>query len=211
MDLELITLSMDLSIQKLTKAFNQHIIFDDLNVEIRTGSRLAITGANGSGKSTLLKILSGGLLPSSGQIIYKRQGVTIEEEAIYKYVHFVAPYNTVIEELSLEELFHMHQELGLLGAFNSFRSWLDRLEYKFPYERQIKTYSSGMKQRVKLGLALMDNRPLILLDEPGSNLDAQGKEWLYRLINELQSYQTLVIASNEQEEIAFCERAVCLK
>jgi ABC-type multidrug transport system ATPase subunit len=199
---------MDLSIQKLNKAFNQKNVFRDLTFTITSGSRFAISGPNGSGKSTLLKILSGGLLPTSGCIDYSINGIAIPEDLLYKQVHFVAPYNTVIEELSLPELFDMHQRLGLLKAFNRYKDWLSRLEYPFDPERQIKTYSSGMKQRIKLGLALLDNRPLILLDEPGSNLDAQGKAWFYALMNELKSIQTLVIASNEEAEIAFCSSGI---
>jgi len=199
---------MDLSIQKLSKAFNQRIVFQQLTFEIKSGSRLAITGANGSGKSTLLKILSGGLLPSSGQITYSLKGQTVDDDSLYRHVHFVAPYNTVIEELTLPELFSLHQRLGLLKSFDGYAAWKLKLDYPFHSERQIKTFSSGMKQRVKLGLALLDDRPLILLDEPGSNLDAQGKKWFYDLLHNLQPTQTLVIASNEANEIDFCESSI---
>ena len=165
---------------------------------------MAISGPNGSGKSTLIKIISGGMLPSSGNIDYSWQGSMIPEDLVYRYVHFVAPYNTVIEELSLPELFDMHQRIGLLKKYKSYHDWSSKLEYPFDPERQIKTYSSGMKQRIKLGLALLDDRPLILLDEPGSNLDMQGKEWLYARLKELKPDQTLIIASNEETEISFC-------
>ena len=202
---------MDLSIQKLSKAFNQRIVFQQLNFQIKSGSRLAITGANGSGKSTLLKILSGGLLPTSGQIMYSINAQQIDEDQLYRYVHFVAPYNNVIEELTLPELFSLHQKLGLLKRFDDYTSWKIKLEYPFHPERQIKTFSSGMKQRVKLGLALLDDRPLILLDEPGSNLDAQGKNWFYDLLKNLQPTQTLVIASNDASEIDFCETSISVE
>ena len=199
---------MDLSIQKLSKAFNQRTIFDQLTFSIKSGSRFAITGSNGSGKSTLLKILSGGLLPSSGQINYSLQNEIIPEDALYRYVHFVAPYNTVIEELSLPELFDLHQKLGLLKAYSTYREWTAKLDYPFDPERQIKTFSSGMKQRIKLGLALLDDRPLILLDEPGSNLDIQGKAWFYGLLSQLKTDQTLIIASNEPVEIEYCTTSI---
>ena len=195
---------MDLSIQKLSKAFNQKPVFQDLTFTIRTGSRFAITGSNGSGKSTLLKIMSGGLLPSSGTITYSLYGEIIREDFIYQFVHFVAPYNTVIEELTLPELFDLHQQLGLLRGFPSYREWIQKLDYPFPNERQIKTFSSGMKQRVKLGLTLLDDRPLILLDEPGSNLDARGKEWLFGLLKQLSHTQTLIIATNDKTEMDYC-------
>ena len=200
--------SMDLSIQRLSKAFNQRTVFKELTFDIESGSRFAITGPNGSGKSTLLKILSGGLLPSGGRIQYSLNGQAVSEDILYRFVHFVAPYNTVIEELSLPELFRLHHQLGLLKAFKRYADWQARLEYPFDPERQIKKFSSGMKQRIKLGLALLDDRPLIMLDEPGSNLDLQGKAWLYHLLDQLNTAQTLIIASNESAEIAYCTSSV---
>ncbi len=199
---------MDLSIQKLTKTFNQQTVFENLSFTIPSGSRFAITGPNGSGKSTLIKIISGGFLPSEGNILYSLEGSAISEDAIYKYVHFVAPYNTVIEELNLVELFSLHQRLGLLGAYQSYRHWVDLLEYHFDPDRPVKAYSSGMKQRVKLGLALLDDRPLILLDEPGSTLDVAGKDWLYRLIDHVKMDQTVVIATNDPSEIELCSASI---
>ncbi len=199
---------MDLSIQKLSKAYNQRTVFKELTFTIKSGDRFAITGPNGSGKSTLLKILSGGLLPSAGHINYMHLGNPIADDILYRYVHFVAPYNTVIEELNLPELFQLHHRLGLLKKFNAYTEWKTQLEYPFDPERQIKTFSSGMKQRIKLGLVLLDDRPLILLDEPGSNLDAQGKTWLYTLLKQLNATQTLIIASNEPAEIAYCTSGI---
>src|SRR5687767_16016896 len=108
---------MDLSIQKLNKAFNQKILFRDLTFDIKSGSHFAITGSNGSGKSTLLKIISGGALPTSGKISYILDDKLLAEDKIYNHVHFVAPYNTVIEELTMRELFALHQRLGLHRKF----------------------------------------------------------------------------------------------
>jgi len=200
--------SMDLSIQKLSKAFNQRTVFNELTFRVESGSRFAITGPNGSGKSTLLKILSGGLLPSGGHIQYSLNGQVVPEDLLYRYVHFVAPYNTVIEELNLPELFVLHHRLGLLKAFKQYADWHEKLEYPFDPERQIKTFSSGMKQRIKLGLVLLDDRPLIMLDEPGSNLDEQGKAWFYHLLDQLTTAQTLIVASNESAEIGYCTSSI---
>jgi ABC-type multidrug transport system ATPase subunit len=201
---------MELSIQKLSKSFRHRIVFQDLTLSIASGSRLAITGPNGSGKSTLLKILSSGSLPTSGKVNYRKDGKHIPEDQIYKYLHFIAPYNTVIEELTLPELFHFHQKLGLLNRFGSYKAWVDHLEYDFKEAQQIKSFSSGMKQRIRLGLALLDDRPLLLLDEPGSNLDDKGKSWFYHLLDQLSKDQTLIIASNDQREIAYCNQFVQL-
>ncbi len=201
---------MDLYIQKLSKAFNQKPIFDNLSFEIKAGDRFAITGSNGSGKSTLLKILSGGMLPTSGAITYFLKGKNVPEELVFRQVHFVAPYNSVIEELSLKELFHLHKSLGLLKGYPIFEDWLANLHYAFSPDQQIKSFSSGMKQRVKLGLTLLDDRPLVLLDEPTSNLDEQGKTWFFSLLDQLKEFQTLVIASNDALEISYCTERVNL-
>ncbi|MEO6132429.1 MAG: ATP-binding cassette domain-containing protein [Saprospiraceae bacterium] len=202
---------MDLSIQKLSKAFNQKQVFHDLSFDIQEGARFAITGSNGAGKSTLLKILSGGMLPSSGKIIFSHDGKNIREQDVFRQVHFVAPYNSVIEELTLKELFQLHKSLGLLSKYIHFQKWFPILEYSFNPDQPIKSYSSGMKQRVKLGLVLPDDRPLLLLDEPTSNLDAKGKSWFFSLVQQLNDSQTLVIASNDQAEISYCSTGINLE
>lgn len=196
---------MELSIQKLTKVYQRRAVFRDLTFDIPPGSRLAIVGPNGSGKSTLLKILSGGALPSTGTIAYRHQGVDVDPEYVYRLLHIVAPYNTVIEELSLTELFHLHQRLGLLRSFSGYAEWAARLAYPFDGHQPVKSFSSGMKQRIRLGLALLDDRPLLLLDEPGSNLDRQGKDWMFGLLAELSPAQTLILATNDPEETAACQ------
>lgn len=202
---------MDLSIQKLSKAFNQKQIFQDLSFNVKEGCRFAITGSNGSGKSTLLKILSGGMLPSSGKIHFMINGNEIPEQEVFRHVHFVAPYNSVIEELTMKELFQLHKRLGLLTGFANFKEWLSLMEYSFNPDQSIKSYSSGMKQRVKLGLSMPDDRPLILLDEPTSNLDAQGKAWFFKLMSQVSSAKTIVIASNDEAEISCCKESINLE
>ncbi len=195
---------MELSIQRLSKTYRQTPVFSDLSFHVPAGSRLAITGPNGSGKSTLLKILSGGALPSAGQVTYRLGREPIDTEDVFRYVHFVAPYNTVIEELSPEELFDLHRGLGMLRSYSRYAEWAERLAYPFRPDQPVKSFSSGMKQRIRLGLALLDDRPLVLLDEPGSNLDRQGKDWMFSLIGELSAAQTLVLATNDDEEAATC-------
>jgi ABC-type multidrug transport system ATPase subunit len=195
---------MELSIQRLSKTYRQAPVFSDISFHVPAGSRLAITGPNGSGKSTLLKILSGGALPSSGQVTYKLGHHPVDPEDVFRHVHFVAPYNTVIEELSPEELYDLHRGLGMLRAFPRYRDWAARLAYPFRPDQPVKSFSSGMKQRIRLGLALLDDRPLVLLDEPGSNLDRQGKDWMFSLIGECSAGQTIIIATNDEEEAAVC-------
>lgn len=201
---------MELSIQKLTKTFQSREVFRDISFDIPSGSRFAITGRNGAGKSTLLKILSGGMLPSSGSIRYKHAGQDIDAIDLYLFVHFVAPYNTVIEELTLPELFALHRDLGLLAGWGDCAAWIAALDYPFGNDQPVKTFSSGMKQRIRLGLALLDDRPLILLDEPGANLDRQGKAWMHHVIEHLPADRTVIIATNDAEEVALSRQQLSL-
>ena len=201
---------MELSIQRLSKSFREKPVFRDLSFDIPAGSRLALTGHNGAGKSTLLKILSGGSLPSSGLVTYHYQGRPVPIDEVFRYLHFVAPYNTVIEELSLRELFDLHRGLGCLRAFNGYGEWAEAMAYRFPPDQPVKYFSSGMKQRARLGLALLDDRPLLLLDEPGANLDRQGKSWMFSLISAWPTDRTLVLATNDEEERAMCSSLVRL-
>jgi len=181
-----------------------------LSFEVPAGSRLALTGPNGAGKSTLLKILSGGALPSSGQVSYQYRGRPVPADEVFRYLHFVAPYNTVIEELSLRELFDLHRGLGCLRDFKGYGEWAEALAYRFPPDQPVKFFSSGMKQRVRLGLALLDDRPLVLLDEPGANLDRQGKHWMFDLISAWPADRSLVLATNDEEERDVCSSLVQL-
>lgn len=151
------------------------------------------------------------MLPTSGVIVYTREGIKVTDESLFRHVHFVAPYNTVIEELTLTELFQLHKSLGLLKSYSGFQDFYSNLEYPFSADQQIKSFSSGMKQRVKLGLALLDDRPLILLDEPTSNLDGQGVTWFFQLLGKLKEYQTLIIASNDTLEIEYCSDRINLE
>lgn len=201
---------MELSIQRLSKSFRDKPVFQELSFEVPTGTRLALTGRNGAGKSTLLKILSGGALPTSGLVTYRYKGRSVAIEEVFRYVHFVAPYNTVIEELSLSELFDLHRGLGCLRTFETYEAWADALAYRFPPDLPVKSFSSGMKQRVRLGLALLDDRPLLLLDEPGANLDRQGKQWMFSCLEAQETERTLILATNDEEERAVCSRRIHL-
>lgn len=191
---------MHISLENIGKKYGKTWIFKGLNASIESGDRFAILGGNGSGKSTLLKIIAGQADPNSGIIIY--EGTPVEE--VYKKLSYCAPYIDLIEELTLSELLQFVESYqAFIPAFPK-RRILDMLAYD--PNKWIKDYSSGMKQRVKIALALFADVSLTLLDEPTSNLDEIGVEWYLEMMKVVPEDRTIIIASNLSREYTFCKK-----
>jgi ABC-type multidrug transport system ATPase subunit len=192
------------------KKFLKQWLFRNLNLELKQGDRLAITGLNGSGKSTLLQILSGFVSLSEGTLTCKQEDKTIEIADWYRYITAATPYLDIPEELSLREnilFFAAHKKLRESDADRFAK--IAGLE-KF-LDKPLKYFSSGMKQRVRLLFALNADVPVVLLDEPVSNLDRTGIEWFHRIVKELPQETLLIICSNHvPEELALCTRQIDL-
>jgi ABC-type multidrug transport system ATPase subunit len=187
--------------QGLGKRFKQEWIFRNLDLSLETGDVLAIVGPNGSGKSTLIKIISGAIPATEGELKYRtEEGKIIPDDKIYQKISIAAPYLELIEELSLQESWDFHfkfkQKLPGINVEDAMAIiGLSKARYK-----QIKNFSSGMKQRMKLGLAFFSDVDLLLLDEPTSNLDKQGISVYNRLMEDWRRNRTLIIGSNQEDE-----------
>ncbi len=195
---------MTIQLQNLGKRYRLEWIFRGMNNTFKAGERWAILGPNGSGKSTLLKVLSGHLTPSKGDIFFENQGVKIKEESIYKKISYAAPYIELIEEFTLEEVLRFHGKLKPFLPGFSPASIYELLALPRSRQKEIRFFSSGMKQRLKLALAVCSDTPVLLLDEPATNLDVQGVEWYKNLISEYAAERLVVIASNDPHDAAFC-------
>jgi ABC-type multidrug transport system ATPase subunit len=196
---------MQISLQHIGKSYNEDWIFRKLDYQFLSNTAYAVLGANGSGKSTLLKLIAGHLLPSEGSIIYTGQDGIIASENIFRSVSIAAPYLELIEEFTLSEVIVFHQR------FKTFRNQLNQeevlahMDLEGAQNKILKHFSSGMKQRVKLALAILSSSEILLLDEPTSNLDKKGIEW-YKALMAVHSDQriTLVCSNQQQQEYAFC-------
>ncbi|MEM6722561.1 MAG: ABC transporter ATP-binding protein [Bacteroidota bacterium] len=196
---------MDIRLEKVGKRYRLEWIIRNLNLEIRSGERLAIEGPNGSGKSTLQKMLSGHLSPSAGSINFISQGNLLEREEIYKHVSMAAPYIELIEDFSLEEQIQFHQGFRPLLEGYDTEKLIELSGLAKSRKKVIRFYSSGMKQRVKLLLAIFSKSELILLDEPSTNLDRAGIGWYIDLLAEHLGKRTLIVASNIEEDFSLCD------
>ena len=195
---------MTIHLQNVGKRYRLDWIFRGVDFNFTKGERYAILGPNGSGKSTLLKVLSGHLSPSKGSISFEKQGQKIEPDAVYRQVSYAAPYIELIEEFTLEEALNFHAKLKpLLQGFTPAKLY-ELLALPRTRTKEIRFFSSGMKQRVKLALTVCSDTPVLLLDEPATNLDLQGIEWYKNLIAEYASDRLVVIASNDPHDADFC-------
>lgn len=186
------------------KKFRQEWVFKSLSYTFESGNSYAIIGQNGSGKSTLLKTLAQYSLPNKGKVEF--EGIS---EDVNKHISFAAPYSELIEEFTLPELLNFLIQIGFISTSWTFDSFTNFIELSPSESKFIKNFSSGMRQKVKLGLALASDRPILCLDEPTSNLDEAAKQWFY-LALEKQRHKLILIASNEQAEINLCNKQIAI-
>ncbi|MCY7356250.1 MAG: ATP-binding cassette domain-containing protein [Rudanella sp.] len=169
-----------------------------------TANSYTFVGPNGSGKSTLLQLLSGALPVTEGMLTYTLDNKTIASDEWFRQVVIAAPYLELIEELTLSEMLAFHVQFKPFKATLSNAEAADRMRLSHAMDKELKFFSSGMKQRVKLGLAFFSDVPLVILDEPTSNLDRQGAAWYHDQVRLLQPDQLLLIGSNDPAEYDFC-------
>jgi ABC-type multidrug transport system ATPase subunit len=189
-----------IQVTNLSKRFNREWIFKNLNYSFKPGKTYAITGPNGSGKSTLLQILWGQLPQTSGSIAYTSSNQTIALEEIFSHVSIATPYMDLIEEFTLEEQLRFHFRMRTMRTGFTLESILEKLYLTHAKDKSISNFSSGMKQRLKLGLAFYTEARVIFLDEPSTNLDDQAFTWYQDNLKQLPKDQLVFIASNQRNE-----------
>lgn len=194
-------------VKDLGKRFQKKWIFKDLDNTFVRNTSYAVSGPNGAGKSTLLRILSAYLTPSKGEIKFlNQQGKPIPIDQVYKTVSYSAPYISLIDRFTLEE------NIELFAKFRSFQASLktsdlvDLLNLGKLQGKELRFYSSGMMQRVKLAMSICSKSDILILDEPTTNLDAQGANWYRDLIQKYgKKDRILIIASNVEADFDFCD------
>jgi ABC-type multidrug transport system ATPase subunit len=195
---------MRISLTDAGKRYNREWIFRNLSFVFEPGGRYAITGPNGSGKSTLLQVIAGALAPSEGTIAYQHGDVSIENEAFFRSISLCAPYLELIEEMTALEFLRFHQ------SFKPFQRGLDpeyilaELGLSSAAGKQIRFFSSGMRQRIKLAQAIFADAPVLLLDEPCTNLDQAGIEQYHALVEAYATHKLIIVSSNDPQEYIYC-------
>ncbi len=202
---------MKIELENIGRRFNREWIFKQVNYQFIQGESYAILGPNGSGKSTFMQVIAGNLSPSDGKISYSIDNTILDVAKVYEYLSLAAPYLELIEEFTLRELITYHFRFKKLVEGWDTDRIIQLLDLKKSENKEIKYFSSGMKQRTKLALACCADTPLLFLDEPTSNLDNQGIEWYHQLINDFSKQRMLIVCSNQLHEYSFCTNHLAIQ
>jgi len=196
---------MHIVLEQIGRRFNREWIFKKIDFSFKSGQSYAILGINGSGKSTLLQVISGSLTPSTGKLLYTLNDKEIAVESVFKELSIAAPYLELIEEFSLIEVLNFHFQFKKRMDDLTNEDLITLLNMEKSKDKQLKYFSSGMKQRVKLVLAFCAATPILLLDEPTSNLDEQGISWYKELVTRFTRNKLVIVCSNQTHEYDFCK------
>lgn len=203
---------ISVTLDKIGKQYNSDWIFADISCTLSPKDPTVILGANGSGKSTLLQIILSAATPTLGKIEYFNNQKPVAVEDVFKLMAISAPYIELIEEFTLLEMITFHGNLKPFVRNLSTRQIIDICRLNKSSDKLIRNFSSGMKQRAKLALAVLSDVPVILLDEPTSNLDQAGIDWYNELIANNINGRTVVISSNSvAHEYNFCTQQINLE
>jgi len=197
---------MQIKLTDTGKRYNREWIFRHFDYEFNKGKKYAITGVNGSGKSTLLQIIAGSLTHNEGTVSMTADDKQLAEEDCHQYLSLAAPYLELVEEMTAKEFLSFHHLLKPLVL--PPEEILQLIDLTKAANKQIRYYSSGMKQRIKLAQAFFCTTPVLLLDEPTTNLDAAGMALYHQLINNYTAGKLVIISSNDLQEYDFCEEVV---
>jgi ABC-type multidrug transport system ATPase subunit len=203
--------AMKINLRNVGKRFKREWIFRHLDHQFISGVSYAITGPNGSGKSTLLQIIGGATTLSEGDISYDNNGRSVATENVYKNISIAAPYLELIEEMTVTEFLSFHGSMKAFIRGFSIAEIIDAIGLHASANKEIRFYSSGMKQRVKLAQAIFSDVSLILLDEPCTNLDEEGIGLYKRLINDYCKDRLILVSSNDKNEYDFCREVLDIR
>jgi ABC-type multidrug transport system ATPase subunit len=196
----------EISLTDAGKRFNKDWIFKGLDFQFEHGNHYALIGNNGSGKSTLLQIIAGYTTLSKGTITWG----PFDTHTIFQQLSIAAPYLELIEEFTTLEQFQFHAKFKQINTQLTYAQIIELIGLKNATNKQIRYFSSGMKQRLKLALAIFSETPILLLDEPCSNLDKEGYELYHHLISNYALAKLIIVGSNDPQEYTFCNKQINL-
>jgi ABC-type multidrug transport system ATPase subunit len=195
---------MQIQLEEIGKRFGNEWIFRNVHYTFTTPGTYALLGSNGSGKSTLLQVIAGALMSSKGRITYTTDGNAVADDEIFRHLAFCSPAMELPDDFTLEEQLQFHFGFKAVKNGLSIHALIDLLDLQAHRNKPLKSFSSGMRQRVKLACALFADTPVLLLDEPCTNLDDKGINWYRSMVSDYCAQQLVIVASNTAAEYDFC-------
>lgn len=197
---------LKISLENIGKKFKNEWIFRNLSCSFSKNEPIAIIGPNGSGKSTLMQALAGAIPINEGKVTYTNESKSIPDENWHELLSFSAPYLELIEEFTLAESVNFHVKFKPFQNNLTTSVFLQIIELEKHKDKPVKNFSSGMRQKLKLGLAFYSQTQILLLDEPTSNLDQNGFDWYLHNVEKALKDKIVIVSSNEPKEYTFCEK-----
>ena len=202
---------IQLKAENISKNFSDFKIFKNINFEVCSGQCLAITGRNGSGKTTLIRVLSHLIQPSAGMLSLTKNSTIVQKENFYKYIGLIGPYLELYQDLTAWENLVFFARMKELKKYEDrIVQLMEMIGLKGRENDLVKTYSSGMKQRLKYVSALLAEPEILFVDEPRSNLDEQGIRTVYKIFGEQKKDKILIVATNDSDDLQFADIRVDL-
>lgn len=200
---------MHIAFNGVFKRFGQTRILTDFSHEFTAGKAYHVTGPNGSGKSTFLKLVCGYLTPDKGTVVFTQNGQTLTPDALALQMAFCAPYIDLLDEFTGREQIDFHRSFKPFLPQADVMAEIQNAGLGHALDKSLRQYSSGMKQRLKLILTFLSEAPLLLLDEPCSNLDEPGRKFYASLAEQYTAGRLVLVASNNiWEEHFFCTEKI---
>lgn len=196
----------ELTAQNLSKQYGNRFVFKGISFHFQTGQSISITGRNGAGKSTLLQILAGHRSPSKGEVVLTIDGAAIEAALRPLAIAFASPALGLPAEVPLDEFFRIH--FAVRQATIPAETIAERIGLARARRLRLKEMSSGMMQRVRLALSMLDAAPVLMLDEPCQNLDQAGIDLYHDLFEEIRPSKLILVAGNDPQEYGLCREGL---
>ncbi|PCJ63764.1 MAG: ABC transporter ATP-binding protein [Bacteroidetes bacterium] len=186
----------------IAKRYIKEVLFKDFNFTFEGKKKYVLLGSNSSGKSTLLKIIGGAISPTKGEVVYS------PEEEPQNIFSFSSPEMDLLDDFTVQELFELHFQFKEPKIPIADQYSLSGLESFLT--KRYGELSSGLKNKIKLSLALFTNTPVLLLDEPCTNFDDANAQWYNNMIQDYCQDQLIIVASNQTIEYQFCSEQINL-
>jgi heme exporter protein A len=197
---------LKLDVKNLAKRFGHRPVFQDISFSLDYGSSIAVVGPNGSGKSTMLRLIAGLLMPTSGEAVFYENNKRLDFDRLRRKMAMVAPYLSLYSSLTAAENLRFFSEVdGLRIDRQKIEEILARVGLENRADDRVGEYSSGMHQRLKYAVALLKNPEILIIDEPSTNLDENGRKIVYDAINAIRKDCIVIVATNEKEEYSLAE------